>query len=95
METSNGPSGPLLFGLDGSREFTAQVARALGIEPAAHEEKAFDDGDGRCPARECLASAAQVAGPSGTWTGVADGLDIASACRRDPRCHVVRDPRAD
>ena len=30
--------GPLLFGLDGSREFTAQVAGALGVEPAAHED---------------------------------------------------------
>jgi ribose-phosphate pyrophosphokinase len=40
-----GSDGPLLFGLDGSREFAAQVARALGIEPAAHEEREFEDGE--------------------------------------------------
>lgn len=37
--------GPLLFGLDGSRDFAVRVAAALGIEPEAHEEREFEDGE--------------------------------------------------
>jgi hypothetical protein len=38
---------PLLFGLDGSRDFTARVAGALGVEPAAHEEREFEEASTR------------------------------------------------
>jgi ribose-phosphate pyrophosphokinase len=42
---TEGTPGPLLFGLDGSREFAAQVAQALGTAAAAHEEREFEDGE--------------------------------------------------
>lgn len=35
----------LLFGLDGSRDFAGQVARALGTRLAPHEEREFEDGE--------------------------------------------------
>jgi ribose-phosphate pyrophosphokinase len=34
-----------IFALDASREFGTAVARALGVEPARHEERAFEDGE--------------------------------------------------
>lgn len=35
----------LLFALDSAREFGQAVARTLGIEPAPHEERDFEDGE--------------------------------------------------
>jgi ribose-phosphate pyrophosphokinase len=35
----------LIFGLEASREFGTAVARALGLELALHEERAFEDGE--------------------------------------------------
>lgn len=34
-----------VFSLDADADFAASVARALGISPAAHEEREFDDGE--------------------------------------------------
>ncbi len=38
-------SGPLLFALDRSRELGERVAAALGLSPAPHEEREFEDGE--------------------------------------------------
>jgi len=35
----------LIFALDATRGLGAAVARALGVEPARHEERAFEDGE--------------------------------------------------
>ena len=35
----------ILFALDASRDFGAKVAQALGVPLAAHEERAFEDGE--------------------------------------------------
>lgn len=35
----------LLFALDSAGEFGQAVARTLGIEPAPHEERDFEDGE--------------------------------------------------
>ena len=34
-----------IFGLDGSKEYTAEVAKHLGIEVTPHEERTFEDGE--------------------------------------------------
>jgi len=39
------PAPPLLFALGASRPLGAAVARALGVELAAHEEREFEDGE--------------------------------------------------
>jgi len=36
---------PVIFGLEGSRDFAAGVARALGVPLAEHEERDFEDGE--------------------------------------------------
>ncbi|SNS55021.1 ribose-phosphate pyrophosphokinase [Noviherbaspirillum humi] len=36
---------PLLFALHGSSEFGQRIGRHLGLEPAAHEEREFEDGE--------------------------------------------------
>lgn len=36
---------PLLFALQGTQDYAARVARRLGCELAAHEERAFEDGE--------------------------------------------------
>ena len=35
----------LIFALDATREFGTAVARALGVDPAPHEEREFEDGE--------------------------------------------------
>jgi len=35
----------LVFALDATRDFGAQIAHAMGVSPASHEERVFEDGE--------------------------------------------------